>query len=103
VKRKKQAASRLPKENAWNSGTSESTCPRDQARTVLEQASSRAAAESVQEDWANPFGFFFPEDASLTDVHRIAYTAFIHVLPVIRYEHVGVIPGEHAESGIPGA
>ena len=25
------------------------------------------------------------------------------VLPVIRYEHDGVIPGEHAESGIPGA
>jgi hypothetical protein len=50
----------------------------DQARAVLEQASRRAAAESVQEDWANPFGFFFPEDASLADVHRIAYTAFIH-------------------------
>ena len=50
----------------------------DQARAVLEQASSRAAAESVQEDWANPFGFFLPEDASLADVHRIAYTAFIH-------------------------
>ena len=25
------------------------------------------------------------------------------LLPVIRYEHDGVIPGEHAESGIPGA
>lgn len=50
----------------------------DQARAVIEQASSRAAAESVQDDWVNPFGFFFPEDASLADVHRIAYTAFIH-------------------------
>ena len=50
----------------------------DQARVVLEEASSRAAAESIQEDWANPFAFFFPEDASLADVHRIAYTAFIH-------------------------
>jgi hypothetical protein len=50
----------------------------DQARAVLEQASSRAAAERIQEDWANPFAFFFPDDASLADVHRIAYTAFIH-------------------------
>jgi hypothetical protein len=50
----------------------------DQARAVLEQASSRAAAESFQEDWANPFAFFFPEDANLADVHRIAYTAFVH-------------------------
>jgi hypothetical protein len=50
----------------------------DQARAVLEQASSRAAADSIQEDWANPFAFFFPEDASLADVLRIAYTAFIH-------------------------
>jgi hypothetical protein len=50
----------------------------DQARTVLEQASSQAAAGRVREDWANPFAFFFPEDASLADVHRIAYTAFIH-------------------------
>ena len=43
-----------------------------------EQASSRAAAESVHENWANLFAFFFPEDASLADVHRIAYAAFIH-------------------------
>ncbi|MCV7230393.1 hypothetical protein [Mycolicibacterium komossense] len=50
----------------------------NQARAVLEQASSRAADKSVQEDWANPFAFFFPEDASLADVHRIAYTTFIH-------------------------
>jgi len=50
----------------------------DQARAVLEQASITAAAERIQEDWANPFGFFFPEDASLADAHRIAYTAFIH-------------------------
>jgi hypothetical protein len=50
----------------------------DQARAVLEQASKRAAADGIQEDWANPFAFFFPEDASLADVHRIAYTAFIH-------------------------
>jgi hypothetical protein len=50
----------------------------DQARAVLDQARSRAPAESVQEDWANPFAFFFPQDASLADVHRIAYTAFIH-------------------------
>jgi hypothetical protein len=50
----------------------------DQAHAVLEQASSCAADEKVQEDWANPFAFFFPEDASLADVHRIAYTAFIH-------------------------
>lgn len=50
----------------------------DQARAVLEQTSNRAAAESIQEDWANPFAFFFPEDMSLADVHRIAYTARIH-------------------------
>ena len=50
----------------------------DEARAVLEQASRRAAADSIQEDWANPFAFFFPEDASLADVHRIAYAAFIH-------------------------
>lgn len=50
----------------------------DQARALLEQASGRAVTESVQQDWANPFGFFFPDDASLVDVHRIAYTAFIH-------------------------
>lgn len=50
----------------------------DQARAVLEQTSNRAAAESIQEDWANPFAFFFPKDMSLADVHRIAYTACIH-------------------------
>lgn len=50
----------------------------EQARAVLDQASSRAAADRVREDWANPFAFFFPEDASLADVHRIAYTAFLH-------------------------
>lgn len=49
----------------------------DQARAVLEQASSRAA-DGDQEHWANSFAFFFPADASLADVHRIAYTAFIH-------------------------
>jgi hypothetical protein len=50
----------------------------DQARAVLEQASRQAASESIQEDRANPFAFLFPEDASLADVHRIAYTAFSH-------------------------
>lgn len=50
----------------------------DQARAVLEQASSQATDDGGQQDWANPFAFFFPEDASLADVHRIAYTAFIH-------------------------
>jgi hypothetical protein len=50
----------------------------DQAHAVLEQASQRATAESAQEDWANPSAFFFPEDASLADVHRIAYTTFLH-------------------------
>jgi hypothetical protein len=50
----------------------------DQARTVLEQASNRTAAERTHDDWVNPFAFFFPEDASLADVHRIAYTSFIH-------------------------
>jgi hypothetical protein len=49
-----------------------------QARAVLEQASTRAAAENVRNDWANPFAFFFPEDASLADVHRIAYSSFTH-------------------------
>ena len=51
----------------------------DQARSMLDQASSRAAADGDQQDWTNPFAFFFPEDASLADAHRIAYTAFLHV------------------------
>jgi len=51
----------------------------DQTREILNKASIRAAAaEDSQEDWANPFAFFFSEDASLADAHRIAYTAFIH-------------------------
>ena len=80
----------------------------DQARAVLEQASSRAAAESVQEDWANPFAFFFPEDASLADVHRIAYTAFIHApaegaeLAYACDEAACVNPGHAREIPLPG-
>ena len=50
----------------------------DQARSVLEQARSHLAADDRQADWANPFAFFFPEDVSLADVHRLAYTSFIH-------------------------
>jgi len=79
----------------------------DQASAVLEQASSRAAAESVQEDWANPFGFF-PEDASLADVHRIAYTAFIHApaegaeLAYACDEAACVNPGHAREIPLPG-
>jgi hypothetical protein len=46
---------------------------------MLDQASSRAAADGGQQDWTNPFAFFFSEDASLADAHRIAYTAFLHV------------------------
>ena len=80
----------------------------DQARTVLEEASSRAAAESVQDDWANPFGFFFPEDTSLADVHRIAYTAFIHApaegseLAYGCDEAACVNPGHAREIPLPG-
>jgi hypothetical protein len=33
---------------------------------------------------------------------RIVLACAQGVLPAIRYEHDGVIPGEHAESGIPG-
>jgi hypothetical protein len=80
----------------------------DQARAVLEQASSRAAAESIQGDWANPFAFFFPEDASLADVHRIAYTAFIHApaegaeLAYACDEPACVNPGHARELPLPG-
>jgi hypothetical protein len=80
----------------------------DQARAVLEQASSRAATESVQEDWANPFAFFFAEDASLADVHRIAYTAFIHApaegaeLAYACDEPACVNPGHARELPLPG-
>lgn len=79
----------------------------DQARALLEQASSRAAAGSVQ-DWANPFAFFFPEDASLADVHRIAYTAFIHApaegaeLAYACDEAACVNPGHAREIPLPG-
>ena len=84
-----------------------STCPRIR-RAVLEQASSRAAAESIQEGWANPFAFFFPEDASLADVHRIAYTAFIHApaegaeLAYACDEAACVNPGHAREIPLPG-
>ena len=50
----------------------------DQARSVLEQARNRLADDDGWADWANPFAFFFPEDASLADVHRLAYTSFTH-------------------------
>jgi sirohydrochlorin ferrochelatase len=79
-----------------------------QARAVLEQAGSRTAAESVQEDWANPFAFFFPEDASLVDVHRIAYTAFVHgpaegtELAYACEEAACVNPGHAREIPLPG-
>ncbi len=49
----------------------------DQARSILDQASNRTDADGIQ-GGANPFAFFFPEDASLADAHRIAYTAFQH-------------------------
>ena len=80
----------------------------DQARTVLEQASSRVTAESIQEDWANPFAFFFPEDANLADVHRIAYTAFIHApaggaeLAYACDETACINPGHAREIPLPG-
>jgi len=79
----------------------------DQARAVLEQASSRALAESAQ-NWANPFAFFFPEDASLADVHRIAYTAFNHApaegaeLAYACDEAACVNPGHAREVPLPG-
>lgn len=41
----------------------------DQARAMLD----RAAAESRQQPWANPFTFFIPEQAVLGDAHRISY------------------------------
>ncbi len=80
----------------------------DQARAVLEQASQRAAAESIQEDWANPFACFFPEDASLADAHRIAYTAFIRApaegaeLAYACDEAACVNPGHAREIPLPG-
>jgi len=80
----------------------------DQARAVLEQASRQAAAGSIQEDWANPFAFFFPEDASLADVHRIAYTAFTHApaegteLTYACAEAACVNPGHAREIPLPG-
>ena len=62
----------------------------DQERPVLEQASSRAAAGRGQEEWANPCAFFVPEDASLADVHRIAYTyqRTRHLAPVTEVQHM---------------
>ena len=80
----------------------------DQARSILDQASSLAAAESVQQDWANPFAFFFTEDASLADAHRIAYTAFIHApadgaeLAYACDEAACVNPGHAREIPLPG-
>jgi len=80
----------------------------DQARAVLEQASSRVNADSAQEDWTNPFAFFFPEDASLADVHRIAYTAFNRApadgaeLAYACDDAACVNPGHARESSLPG-
>ena len=80
----------------------------DQARAVLEQASSRVYAGSAQEDWTNPFAFFFPEAASLADVHRIAYTAFNRApadgaeLAYACDDAACVNPGHARESSLPG-
>ena len=80
----------------------------DQARSMLDQASGRAAADGVQEDWANPFAFFFAEDASLADVHRIAYTAFIQApaegaeLAYACDDAACVNPGHAREIPLPG-
>ena len=79
-----------------------------QARSILDQASSRAAADGIQDDWANPFAFFFPEDASLADVHRIAYTAFLHApadgaeLAYACDDAACVNPGHAREISLPG-
>ncbi|HUY44681.1 MAG TPA: SEC-C domain-containing protein [Streptosporangiaceae bacterium] len=50
----------------------------EQARQALEQAADQLAGYGEQGAWANPFAFFFAEDASLADAHRIAYTTFVH-------------------------
>jgi hypothetical protein len=75
---------------------------------MLDQASSRAAADGDQPDWANPFAFFFSEDASLADAHRIAYTAFLHVpaegaeLAYACDDAACVNPGHAREIPLPG-
>lgn len=46
-----------------------------QVRSVLEEASARAADKDEQPTWTNPFAFHFPEDKSVHDVHRLAFAA----------------------------
>lgn len=78
-----------------------------QVRSVLQEASARAADSEDQSNWTNPFAFYVSEDGSMHDAHRLVFAAHRHVpasgseLTYECSEDNCVNPGHAAESPLP--